>query len=52
LEAAPKAEEEASGTPVAALAEDMGFGKAGADAEVGVATVVLTAGVTEGVMTA
>jgi hypothetical protein len=52
LEAAAKAGEEASDTPIAALAEDMGFGKAGADTEVGVATVVLTAGGTEGVMTA
>ncbi|WP_408598623.1 hypothetical protein [Limnohabitans sp.] len=52
MEAAPEAGEEASCTPIAALAEDMGLGKAGADAEVGVASAGLTAGVTEGVITA
>jgi hypothetical protein len=52
LEAAPEAGEETSFTPIAALAEDMGLGKAGADAEVGVASAGLTAGVTEGVITA
>ena len=47
LEEAAEAADSASGVPIAALAEAMGFGEAGATEDAGVATAGLSAGVTE-----